>query len=150
MSPFSSRMKSEAQVDLSDFVTRRSLVDRDRLGGERPLSVETVGEQRFYWGATSEVAVGGSATLFLTMNGGVGGSGVFGKVPDVQVFRDLDVTRGGLARATGTLDPTKTMRLRRHDDYDLVWDGPNQVWTVVVTNNSAEATGFLVTARGLS
>lgn len=135
--------------DLKAFVSRRPSVRRDRTGGQEPLAVDTIGDTRVFWGATGAVAASGEVTLYLTYDRTVGGGNVFTNLPSVQVFSDSNATAGGFGRAGAPLTPSDTLVLDPHSTYKVKWIPVNEVWAVVVTNDTGGVTGFQVRAEGV-
>jgi hypothetical protein len=144
-------MTSENELDgLRAFVSRRPSVRRDRTSGPDALAIDSLGDTREFWGATGAVAAGGTATVYLTMDLTVGSDNVFSMLPNVEVYWDEDRTAGGFPRAGMPLAPSSAMTLVPHTNFRVKWlPSPNELFAVVVTNDTGGVTGFQIHARGV-
>lgn len=127
-------------------VRRISRLSRET--GEDPLLVERHGDTVKVSASTGSVAADGTVTVYLTENRTARGKNLFRSEPIVQVERDRDGTPGGLVRAGEPRSPSVSMDLVLHTNRRVCWDGANEVWSVVVTNDSGSAAGFHLTAMG--
>lgn len=128
---------------------RRALIDTDRRTDSRSLSIETVGDQKFFHGTTGVLAAGSNYRLYLTGNGKVGGERFFDKTPAVSVYKDDDAAAGGLPRGQGPLGPGYSFNISPHTGFVTSWDKVNEKWYVKVTNSTSVSCDFLVVARGI-
>jgi hypothetical protein len=138
---------------VEDRTKLRLVVNRDRRTGESPLVIVQVGDIRWVWAGTGAVAAGASSTVYLTFNGQAGGETLFKRAPLVQVWRDLSVTAGGTATASGPMAIGQDWSMgTRHDehDVDLLYLGQIKAFTVKVTNLGAAEQNFVVVAQGVS
>lgn len=119
-----------------------------RETGDGPLLIERVGDTTKYSAATTEIADGSSVTVYLTRNRGAHGGNVFRSKPIVEVERDRLATPGGMVRAGEPLSPSKSMDLVLHTNRRVCWDGANEVFLVVIENDSGAKASFHVTAVG--
>lgn len=146
---FSSRSSFESFEQLELFVRRRSLVHQTRYEGLQPISIDAIGDDRDQWYATRTIEAGLEERVNLTENGGVGGANIFGKLPRVNVWRDMDATPGGVPRADSPLSPSSNLNLVLHTGVQLKHFGAEQVWAVIVLNNTTERANFVVTTHGV-
>jgi len=146
---------SESALDtrkLEHRTIRRTVVNTDRRSGLKTYVVEAIGDQRFVWAGTGDVAAAGSVTLYLTTNGESGGDSLFQRAPVIFVGRDLARTSAGIAAASGPLAVGQDWSLgSRHDevDKDLLYLGQTRCYAVKVTNKMTTTENFVVIAQGV-
>jgi len=135
---------------LRQHVLRRRFVRQTRLTGDVPLSIDSIGDARIFRLATGDVTDSGTTTIYFTENAQVGGRNIFTPLPTVSVLKDKNVTSGGLPRADAPLAPSKNMNLTPHTNFEICWFGPNEVWGVVITNDTGSTANFVVDATGVA
>ena len=128
---------------------RRSLVDQDRRKEARSLSIESIGDQKFFHGTTGVLTNGGTYDVYLTGNAAVGGERFFTKTPKVAVYADDDAAAGGIPRGQGPLGPGYSYNVCPHTGWVLKWDNVNEKWYVRVTNSTGSTCDFVVLADGI-
>ena len=129
---------------------RRGLIDVDqRTSGSRSLSVEAIGDHKFFHATTGVLAVGASYDVYLTGNGKAGGDKLFGKTPSVKVYSDATAAPGGFPRGQGPLGPGYAYSISPHTGFLTSWNTANERWYVRVTNSTSSACDFVVIASGL-
>lgn len=149
--------KNVEPISLEDRVTRledalfkRGQIDKDRRTGDSPISIDKLGDLITMWATTGEIAASGTSTIYLTDNRQPGGANIFSKTPHVFVMKDGVGVRGGMVRSSGPPSPSAAFSLSSSQvPVSIVWVPANEVWSVVVTNNTASASDFAVLALGV-
>lgn len=143
-------MDSE-QLDVRSIDERtraRRIIAVSREDGKTPHRMERQGDLNEVATATGEIAAGEAVTVYLTENLGARGSNVFRSKPMVEVERDMDATPGGPVRAGEPRSPSRSLDLILHTNRRVCWDPSNEVWSVIITNDSGAKASFHVTAMG--
>lgn len=146
MSPLGS-VNLRAGADFQGLLDERTRVKRvlevSREDGQDPLRISRIGDETRFEAATKEVASAATVTVWLTQNRGARGGSLFRTKPFVEVERTTET----LIRAGGPSSPSKNLDLTLHTNRMVCWDGANEVWKVVITNDSGAAAFFHVKAR---
>lgn len=132
-------------------IQRHVVTETDRSSFRRSVSVEAVGEIKYFSATTVSIAPGETDCIYLTYTGEVGGERVFLQRPKVGgVWQDADDTPGGLFRSNGPAAPDKSMTLTQPASCTcrLRYIGANRVWAVEITNTDSVSRGFVFDAEG--
>jgi hypothetical protein len=131
------------------------IADLTKIDGFLPWRVERQGDTTMAWGTTGRLEIGGTATLYLTENREVGGESLFRNAPMFNVTQDGIGDIGGVAFASGPEKPSASFKVQKDysKDYlvELAWVPVpgNEVWSIMVTNNTGVVTDFLVQVWGV-
>lgn len=128
---------------------KRGLIDVDRRDGDKSLSIDAMGDLKFFWATTGNVAAAGVQDVYLTTNAEAGGEGLFSKVPSVVVYADQDSPQGELPRGHGPLGATGSYCVAPHGTATIDWSVQAKCFYVRVTNDTGTARDFVVTAQGV-
>lgn len=129
---------------------RQGLVDEDRRSGRKTsLSIDTIGDLKFYWGTTGILGSTSTKDVYLTGNGEVGGESLYTKVPQVVVYADESAEAGGFPRGQGPVGPGYAYSGDPHSDFLVKWDTTNKKWFVRVDNTTGKSRDFAVSVMGV-
>ena len=124
--------------------------DVSQLDGELPWSVKKTGPWTILHGSTAKIAAGGSATVYLTVNRGVGGEALFKDFPvALQVLEDG--TGDGLPRVRTPVNPSGSFGVRDRNlhTFEVKWLPNDKRFVVIVTNNDTAAHDYAIVAAGV-